>query len=40
VFTRVSYVLAWVWSAAFVIIAIVGLIGDGPLDQPDNLWTN
>jgi hypothetical protein len=39
-FTRVSYVLAWVWGAAFVIIAIVGFIGDGPLDQPDNLWTN
>lgn len=40
VFTRVSYVLAWLWSGAFVIIAIVGFIGDGPLDQPDNVWTN
>ncbi len=24
----------------FLLIAIVGYIGDGPLHQPDNVWTN
>ncbi len=39
-FVRINLVLTWVWTSAFAIIAVVGYIGDGPLDQPDNIWTN
>ncbi|MEA2153286.1 MAG: hypothetical protein QOI18_1519 [Solirubrobacteraceae bacterium] len=39
-FLRLNYTITWVWIAAFLITAIVGFLGDGPLDQPDNLWTN
>ncbi|MGI8904643.1 MAG: hypothetical protein ACR2IP_13565 [Solirubrobacteraceae bacterium] len=39
-FIHINCVLAWTWTAAFAITAIVGYIGDGPLHQPDNLWTN
>jgi hypothetical protein len=39
-FLRINYVISAVWAAAFVLIAIVGYIGDGPLHQPDNVWTN
>jgi magnesium-transporting ATPase (P-type) len=38
-FLRINYVITAVWSAVFLIIAIVGYIGDGPLHQPDNIWT-
>jgi magnesium-transporting ATPase (P-type) len=38
-FLRINYVITAVWSAAFLLIAIVGYIGDGPLHQPDNIWT-
>jgi hypothetical protein len=39
-FLRINYVITGAWVAAFTLIAIVGYIGDGPLHQPDNLWTN
>jgi magnesium-transporting ATPase (P-type) len=39
-FLRINYVITAVWSAAFLLIAIVGYIGDGPLHQPDNIWTS
>jgi SNF family Na+-dependent transporter len=39
-FLRLNYTITWVWTAAFLVTAIVGFLGDGPLDQPDNLWTN
>lgn len=38
-FLQINYVITAVWSAAFLLIAIVGYIGDGPLHQPDNIWT-
>jgi hypothetical protein len=38
-FLRINYVITAVWSAAFLLIAIVGYIGDGPLHQPNNIWT-
>lgn len=38
-FLRINYVITAVWSTAFLLIAIVGYIGDGPLHQPDNIWT-
>jgi hypothetical protein len=38
-FLRINYVITAVWSAAFLLIAVVGYIGDGPLHQPDNIWT-
>jgi hypothetical protein len=38
-FLRINYVITAVWSAAFLLIAIVGYIGDGPLHQPSNIWT-
>ena len=40
VFLHVNYVLTWVWTSAFAITAFVGWYGDGPLNQPDNIWTN
>ena len=39
-FMRINYRVTWVWTAAFLITAAIGFIGDGPLDQPDNMWTN
>jgi SNF family Na+-dependent transporter len=39
-FIHINYVLTWVWTAAFAVTAIVGWYGDGPLNQPDNIWTN
>ena len=40
VFIHINYVLTWVWTVTFAITAVVGWYGDGPLDQPDNIWTN
>jgi MFS family permease len=39
-FVHINYVLTWVWIAAFLASAVVGWYGDGPLHQPDNIWTN
>jgi hypothetical protein len=39
-FMRLNYRVTWVWTGAFVLTALVGFLGDGPLDQPDNVWTN
>jgi hypothetical protein len=39
-FLHINYVITWVWTAAFSITAVVGWYGDGPLNQPDNVWTN
>ncbi len=39
-FIHINYVLTWVWTGTFAITAVVGWYGDGPLDQPDNIWTN
>jgi hypothetical protein len=39
-FIHINYVLTWVWTVTFAIIAVVGWYGDGPLNQPDNIWTN
>jgi hypothetical protein len=39
-FVHINYVLTWVWIGSFVITAAVGWYGDGPLHQPDNVWTN
>ena len=39
-FLRINYAITGVWASAFLLIAIVGYIGDGPLHQPDNIWTN
>jgi hypothetical protein len=39
-FMRINYRVTWVWTGAFLITAAVGFLGDGPLDQPDNMWTN
>lgn len=39
-FLKINYVLSFVWAAVFLITAVVGYIGDGPLNQPDNVWTN
>lgn len=39
-FIHINYVLTWVWTGAFALIAVVGYIGDGPLHQLDNVWTN
>ncbi len=39
-FERVNYMLTCVWLGAFLLTAIVGFVGDGPLGEPDNLWTN
>jgi hypothetical protein len=39
-FMRINYRVTWVWAGAFLLTAAVGFLGDGPLDQPDNMWTN
>ncbi len=39
-FLHVNYVLTWVWIGAFYVTAAVGWYGDGPLHEPDNVWTN
>jgi multisubunit Na+/H+ antiporter MnhB subunit len=39
-FLRINYVITAVWAVVFLLIAIVGYIGDGPLNQPENIWTN
>ncbi len=39
-FLHINYVLTWVWTATFAVTAVVGWYGDGPLNQPDNIWTN
>jgi putative Ca2+/H+ antiporter (TMEM165/GDT1 family) len=39
-FLRINDVITAVWSAAFLLTAIAGYIGDGPLHQPDNIWTD
>jgi hypothetical protein len=33
-------VISTVWALAFLLTALVGYIGDGPLHQPNNIWTN
>jgi hypothetical protein len=38
-FLRVNYTISTVWAVAFLLIAMVGYIGDGPLHQPNNIWT-
>jgi hypothetical protein len=37
---RINDVLAAIWAAAFALVEAVGYIGDGLLDQPDNIWTD
>ncbi len=39
-FRRINYVITAVWAAAFLLIAVSGYIGDGPLHQPNNIWTD
>ncbi len=39
-FIHINYVLTWMWTGAFALTAAVGYVGDGPLHQPDNMWTN
>ena len=39
-FFHVNEVLTWVWTGAFFVTAAVGWYGDGPMHQPDNIWTN
>lgn len=39
-FVQVNYVITSIWAVAFVITAIAGWIGDGPLNQPNNIWTS
>lgn len=39
-FLKINYVISGVWAVVFVITAVVGYVGDGPLHQPDNIWTN
>lgn len=39
-FMRLNYQVTWIWTGAFALTALVGWLGDGPLDQPDNVWTN
>lgn len=38
-FLRINYVISTVWAIAFLLTAAVGYIGDGPLHQPNNIWT-
>ena len=38
-FLRVNYLISWVWVVAFAIEAGSGLVGDGVLHNPDNIWT-
>jgi hypothetical protein len=39
-FVHINYVLTWVWVGSFFVTAAVGWYGDGPLHEPDNIWTN
>jgi hypothetical protein len=39
-FLHINYVLTWVWIGSFFVTATVGWYGDGPLHEPDNIWTN
>jgi small-conductance mechanosensitive channel len=39
-FLRINYVITAVWAVVFLLVAVIGYIGDGPLHQPDNIWTN
>ena len=39
-FLQVNYVITGAWAAAFAVTAVAGWIGDGPLNQPNNAWTN
>lgn len=39
-FRQLNYRVTWVWVGSFAITALAGFLGDGPLRQPDNLWTN
>lgn len=39
-FLHINYVLTWVWIGSFFVTAAVGWYGDGPLHEPDNIWTN
>jgi hypothetical protein len=39
-FLHINYVLTWVWIGSFSVSAVVGWYGDGPLHEPDNIWTN
>jgi hypothetical protein len=39
IFWRINYVISAVWASAFLLISVVGYIGDGPLHQPNNIWT-
>jgi hypothetical protein len=38
-FLRINYVISAVWAIAFILTAVTGYIGDGPLHQPNNIWT-
>ena len=37
---RINDVITAMWASTFVLVAVVGYIGHGPLHQPDNVWTN
>ncbi|MGH9079557.1 MAG: hypothetical protein ACRDYE_05690 [Acidimicrobiales bacterium] len=39
-FLHINYVLTWVWIGSFFVTAAMGWYGDGPLHEPDNIWTN
>jgi hypothetical protein len=39
-FLHINYVISWAWTGVFVLTALIGWIGDGPMHQPDNIWTN
>ncbi|CAN5614345.1 hypothetical protein BH09ACT7_BH09ACT7_23860 [soil metagenome] len=38
-FRKINYMISGVWAAAFTFSAVVGLIGDGVLHDPNNFWT-
>jgi hypothetical protein len=38
-FKKINYMISGVWAAAFVFSAVVGLIGDAILKDPNNFWT-
>ena len=38
-FLRVNYLITWVWTLAFAIEALSGLVGDAVLHNADNIWT-
>jgi hypothetical protein len=39
-FLHINYVLTWAWIGSFFLTAAAGWYGDGPLHEPDNIWTN